>query len=335
MKYMNHTKKLFAFACLLVCFVASKSLHAHSSVVKVAGETPYSIEQKVREFLKPVVFSPTGIEDFFANSFNTRLYVRRFMPACFIHLVDFLKNGIERKKPAAYAVIVMTIFEQRMKGCLWVNPYALLIFLEQAPELFHPYVRAGSERSRRQKIEDCLSRELLHAPEEFKRRPQEVISRIARAVDEAMVDETVELKYRIVHFVESAIDRVIWNPKEQVEVWESFKLLARSIEILYERELIPTLEDVNVLLWSLIYRFDYFVTCMGGQLPPAVYEKIRKDLYSTECSFLFVEEQAAHLTSKKEYLLNMIMDNSFTKKLSESLERPIMQSAVGVQGVSL
>jgi hypothetical protein len=329
--HQNHqvrapARTLFA-RFLILAIILSAPLSLAGETVFMSSDPLIQSEQNIREYLKQVVCTKEGIKLFFTNYFNTPLYTQRILPACFIHLIDFLNHGIQTRQPDDYVTIIFTLFHQRLKCCLWVNPYALLAFLEQLPELLATRCKkGGGAQPRAERITTILIDKFTDHFTEFQRNPREFLAKVGREIDKSLAGAEA-LSHEVVHFLETALDKLIWNPRENLETWDSCKLIASRLEQLHACGIIPSERELNLLIWTLFCRFGYFIQSMGNQIPDKVYAAIKQDLCEPGCSCLEIGELADDVITKKEYLSIVVQQMELVHKLVHKLYSDPIETA--------
>lgn len=281
---------------------------AHLSTILVEK----TVEQVLNEFLRPVEFSKNGLSSFFKHCFQDPLYVERFLPACFVHLIDFLKYGVSNKKPRSFAISALILFQQRLSACAWVNPYALLSFLDQTPELLAPYADNATEdhanATKNQMIriiKTRLQQELAHHFDLLKKDPTVFLDQTAHKILND-VSEMNELQHRLAQLLTLAFDKLIWNPKEKLDVWNLMAAIGTRLSMLHDLGLLLP-DDLNLLAWTLINRFNYFIDCAGSQLSEDFYKKIQEEVVADKYPFITIPENEPDLMSKKEFILQHLV----------------------------
>lgn len=302
------------FLCIMGFFCVGYAQHMNNSNTSklIAPKTSLMQNEQdiIQTFLQPVQFTRTGMDDFFRTIFNSTLYAERFLPSCFIHMTDFFEYGKRNNKPYSFYESVFNLFHHRMKESHWVNAYALLMFMEQIPEYVDTTAILYHE-----KMVNLLKDELHKAIEDrsflLKDRAEnfytETAERILASMKQAEAQGTLrDLQKSCTTFLEHCCDKLIWSPKEKDDIWKIIKLLAHRCELLFQCGCIATTDDVNRLLWSMLYRFGYFIECVGGQLPLEFYQAIREDIRKEIPSFLMLEESEKWLIQKQKYLTDIL-----------------------------
>jgi hypothetical protein len=265
----------------------------------------------LQTFLQPVEFSRHGINTFFTTIFNSTLYTERFLGSCFIHIVDFLDHGKNNAKPYSYFESVFNLFHHRLKESTWVNPYATLIFLDQLPEYIETMPNDYNQKltaSFKKELETILNDRAFLLKDRSDQFYQETAERMVTTLKAIERNGCLkDVQRSITLFLESALSKIIWNPQEQADIWKSITLIAQKCEQLQIYGCLGNTDDVNRLLWSLLYRFGYFIECAGGNLPLEFYQNIRDELQKEKPSFLTLEESEEWLVKKEKYLESVLM----------------------------
>lgn len=273
------------------------------------GPSAYN-DDVINSFLQPIQFTRNGFNDFFSTIFNSSLYAERFLPSCFVHLIDFLEYGKQHKKSYTFYASTFDLFHHRLKESSWINVYALLILIDQLPDYIDPIADLYNER-----LTEAFKTELEHSMNErsflLKDRPEQfyndVTQRILNTLQSVNKDGSLQdVQKSVTTLLEGAFNKLIWSPHEKDEIWKTIKLLAKKCELLHRFSCLSSNDDVNRLLWSLLYRFNYFIECTGAQLPLDFYKNIREDLTKELPSWLTLEEQEEWITTKKSYLDNIV-----------------------------
>ena len=303
--------------CILTCAYPQHQSVTPSLAASSQEPTPLSIPKIsstsdiLQTFLQPVEFSRHGINSFFSTVFNSTLYTERFLGSCFIHVTDFLDHGKKNSKPYSYYESVFNLFHHRLKESSWVNPYATLVFLDQLPEYIETMPSEYHQKltvNLKAELEKTLNDRAFLLKDRSDQFYQEAAERMVATFKAVERDGTLrDVQRSITTFLEGALNKIIWNPQEQIDIWKSIKLIAHKCEQLQIFGCLGTSDEVNRLLWSLLYRFGYFIECTGGNLPLEFYQDIRDDLAKEKPSFLTLEESEEWLTSKEKYLDSVLM----------------------------
>lgn len=315
-------------SCIMLCMSALLQATA-SDIVSGAPIDPL-VEETINRYLHEVVITKEQLPLFFKDIFSTNFYVERFLPSCFVHFDDFLRFGSERKKPCAFVSTTCALFTQRLTACTWVNPYALLDFLEKVPERLHYHVSSCEAHEAREVIKKELKNALLNCFDELKNEPEKFLDETAKKIDEALVEVANplglrEMQARLTLFLLVAFSKLIWNPREKLDVWNLMTALASKLQNLYDARLIANYDDLNMLLWALIYRFGYFIDCAGSQIPSSSYKNMQSELLTRKHLVFALAEPESSLITKEAYLEQIVIQGL---SRSEAYEKGIFVSGL-------
>jgi len=119
------------------------------------------------------------------------------------------------------------------------------------------------------------------------------------------------LRHVTLRFVETLLDKTVWDDNSAEEIWPSFISLSNNIQNLALSGIIDHLDDLDDLLWSLTHCFCRYFTSFGISVPTAVYNKIELDLRNNTISFLEEPEQDEGIKPKKEHITEALMRAKF------------------------
>ncbi len=288
---------------LTVCICLSTAAY-HKTTLLQFDPQPH-LKQNIEQFLSPVTFTQNGFADFFTHQYNTRRYAHEFLPCCFIHVLDFLSHARTTPAPQEFAISAFDLFHQRLKDSTWVNPYALIMLLEHIPDTLISLCAADDRYTTyRQILHDALLYDFGTLQED----PDRFLDITAQRLvgQEETHQTTHQLKERTTRFIESALDKLIWSPNEQASTWRTCCTIGRQLEQLYQYHIIPDETQLNHLLWSLVYRFSYFLDYAGRYISEDTYTTIRKELEDENTQFLDYEELESYITDKRTFLLDTL-----------------------------
>lgn len=119
------------------------------------------------------------------------------------------------------------------------------------------------------------------------------------------------LRHVILRFVETLLDKTVWDDNNAEEIWPSFISISNNIQKLALTGIIDHLDDLDDLLWSLTHCFCRYFTSFGISVPTSIYDKIVIDLRKGNISFLEEPEQDDGIKTKKEHILDTLMRAKF------------------------
>lgn len=254
-----------------------------------------------RPLLAPIKFTRPGLEYYFKYSFNQGDIYNQVLSRCFEHTIDCLKFGMSLEKPRGFIDATFSMFHQRYMDCNYINVHAYIIFLEQLPSLLGPVFEHHIEEER-EIIKGCIRSALKKYQSSAKQH-----TFMDTVADEIIAFRTTEptiqeLQFGITRFLENVTSKLVWDVREQEEVWKTVKTIAQDLETLATYGILPDTKILNQLYWSLITRFCYFIDCAGSNLSLDCYKIIYKDLDERSCMLLALEEQEELMKPKVERL---------------------------------
>ncbi len=275
-----------------------------------------------------ITFSQEGLHVFFKRTFNRDLYGNSLLPLTFIHVIDFLEYGRTIKNPRSFAVSVLDIFLTRFKRAQWANAYAILQLLENLPRLLGPLcgepVDSLDYLKHQKAVKEYLYAALLTGFGELKKNPDAFLDKVSyditALIAEPKLDDEAsihELHHVTVRFLESILDKLIFDLREQEYVWKTVKLIAEHLELLLGAHILPDVKTLNQLYWSLLERFCYALETMGSLVSHDTYQAIKNDLAQPSIPLLLLEEQEDFLTPKLTRLKKAITDGEIKARARE------------------
>jgi hypothetical protein len=268
--------------------------------------------QRMQTFAAPVVFSAAGIKDFFWERFNSHAYTAEFLPHCFLHVEDFLHHSFKSKYQRSMALVTLDLFHQRLKECRHTNPFALSLLIKQLPVFLGSFCRDETDIYKK-RTSELIYKALDEHFEELKANPQLFIDNLAHEIVETIVNPgeptAQEISNMTVRFIESALDKAMWDPRDQEYTWELVKLIAEQLGTLHTANVIMYEKDLNHMMWSLISRYAYFIELSGPELSLTCYQHIRDDIENCaiKAPFLLLEELDEHSITKRDRLMEIVL----------------------------
>jgi len=254
----------------------------------------------MKSFLQPITFNRTGIVSFFTDTFNHELYGTFALPASFCHMKEFISFSKTMQDPLGYMRSITSLFHDRLKEALWVNPYALsglLTAYSNQAELWATTVNDPEET-----VKKLLYNSLLSKFNELKKDPELFMSTLSKEIVTTLNNETRmaqrELGYSITRFIEGALDKIIWDPREGEQCWQSCKAIADQLAQLHALKIIGTEVELNHCYWSLVYRFCYFIETTAEHISLETYQAMKYDIANKNSPLLCIPEQEAFIHSK-------------------------------------
>lgn len=243
------------------------------------------------------------------------------------HVIEFLDICTELNLDADATYVCMRLFYNKIKAAELVDDSMLNQLLPYFPQHLDRFFmqKEGEQKAVdlsfiKKSIESMLITKFTEQLPEFQQKPDAFVSGLSAEIIKLMQRETdrvgrlVEkydarerLRQVIIRFLDIALNKVIWNPKAPEGIWQSFLGLANGLQTLGAYDIINHMDDLDDLLWSLTYRFCFFLDLTGSVLPLEFFEEVERDLSNSVVFFLEVKEQDAGIKSKKEILATALL----------------------------
>jgi hypothetical protein len=267
-------------------------------------------------FEAPISRTRFGIQHFFKKTFNDPMY-NQYLALNFSHISTFLSYSNEADEPRAYIKSVIRLFSQKIKSCSYINGEAFLLFLKELPRLISKHFEQNNEKVQA-KIQDCLYNFFLDKFDELKEDPEHTLEKLTQDIysiscttDNQDLD-TTELQCSMHNFLDLCLNRLIWSPQDQDDIWKSVKNISHALEELVNAHIIKDVETLDELFWSLIHRFCYFLEIAGLELEEDTIKSIGSDLQSKSLPLWSMDEQESFITPKRTYLKNAVFETYAT-----------------------
>ena len=262
----------------------------------------------VHSFLKPVDLTRCGLGCFFKQRYNHEQYATDFLPCSFVHVDDFLSRMKSVDNPAVYVCTVLSLFEQKLKESLWVNPYACAELLSILKKNIPALVAMNNSRCRND-IKSVIHDALLVDFDLLKKNPESFIDALtSKIIQQEKSSRRTDISEYVAKLIEGACEKLVWNPHEDVETWESCKQLGNAIYELKNGDCIVGDDRLNQVVWSLVVRYTHFIKTVGMYLPLDVIDTIVRECSddTTAPQWLLIAERERLITDKRHLLINAL-----------------------------
>jgi hypothetical protein len=273
-----------------------------------------------------------GVTDFLSKTFNHPLYARETLP-CHLHdLQALLNQGRIVPNPVPYSKALFKLFGNKIKGAPYVSAYGLLELLEQLPTSLD-YLKElkpidVTSAHYYDELHNLLYDAFLTKFDDLKANPNvfftmltnNVVTLVSKNLTKPMLEITrnetlIDLQPVFVRFLDTTINKLMWNTKEAANIWITTKGIATELESLYDKEFISDLTDLDDLYWTLIHRFALFLDLSANKLPLELLHEMHNEVVSGNLVFLSIAEQEPYLETKK-YVLERALTGAISKRLS-------------------
>lgn len=264
------------------------------------------------------------------NDFKKPHFKSEILPNSFTSLHNLLLQGHHEKKDAAFAAGVLTLFGNMLHAAEYVNPAALYVLLEQMPELMSPYMTQPRNTSVstmhtktienfhafQQQTYNLLYHQFSHNFDTFKTEPINFLHTISEEIcvqAQAHYNE-IQLHAATERFIEIALSKLIWSPRNADQIWPFIKELARNIDTLRKKNIVSSDQSADNLYWTLVHRLCYFIDLTRNSLPINFFHTIREDIQTKTPLFLSAPEQEACIETKTYCLLRTLVEAEAKKR---------------------
>ncbi len=268
----------------------------------------------------------TSLLNFVTNIYNHKSYATELSQSG-THMIQFMDYSNELQLGPDAMYVSMRLFYNKMKSAEIVDDSVILQLLDASPQHLERYFveyNHGQEKNDlnriKKQIESMIFSKFTKNIDLFKREPDTFVTHLAHdlaqhysheieAVKKASAKQEVieRLRTIIIRFYDTALGKTMWNPQQPDRVWSSFTTMAQGLQRLGEYNIIKHMDDLDDLLWTLTQRFNYFLDLTGASLPLTFYERVERDLAEKSVYFLEFREQDEGVTSKKETLMDALM----------------------------
>jgi hypothetical protein len=268
-------------------------------------------------FFRQPLYSHGSIKCFLKHTYNHSKYGQNFLSLNFSHVATFLSYSSQSELPRDYIGRVLGLFGQKLKGTMYINSYAFCELLDQLPGLVKTYFCAEQEKAKRIKcIKECVYNYLLTEFKTLKENPDHALQDLSERIYDVSTDKPYaqetdtsisKLQNITMHFLEISLNKLIWSPSDQQDIWLCVKDIAYSLEQLLVHNIIPDAEILDELYWSLIHRFCYILELSGAELSDETFNIINNDLITQKSNLWCLHERESFITSKLDHLQRAVM----------------------------
>lgn len=273
-----------------------------------------------------------GVTDFLKLTFNHPLYARETLPCHFHDLLSLLNQGRIVPNPVPYSKALLKLFGNKIKGAPYISAYSLLELLEHLPTSldYLKELKPLDVTSARyyDELHNLLYDAFLTKFDELKENPNvfftmltnNVISLVSKNLTKPTIEITrnetiVDIQPMLVRFIDTALNKLMWNIKTPDTIWATTKGIATELESLYDKEFIGDLSDLDDLYWTLIHRFAIFLDLSSTKLSLELLHEMHNEVVSGNLVFLSVQEQEPYLQTKRQ-VLEAALTSAISKRLS-------------------
>jgi hypothetical protein len=281
----------------------------------------------LESFCLPLKFTRSGIRCFLQHTFSRKEYAEDFLPHNFCHLIEFLEYGNQNNQNNVYIQSTIRLFSNKVKACQYISADAFLNVIERFPALLkNHFVKKPTSllTDAKNAIKRMLYTAFLSKFSFFKNDPDSFFDDLSGDIAEALHNSSFVqthidlelLRQGVIKFLEITLNKVIWTPLDQDDVWTSVKAISLKLEDLAHQDIINQ-DELDDLFQSLVERFIHFLDLAGAELSLNVIKIINQDIDEKTLLFLNLEEQEEFISPKAERLLKAL-EKTETKILART-----------------
>lgn len=297
------------FLCTLICFLLSDTTYTYNY------QSPSSVSSGAMR-------SPANPNDLLMLAQTVLQGNESNGGALLPYIKTFLEQACCMDSHREFILLTLRLFNNKLKGTEYINATKFEEFLSTLPNCFEKsiviekinhYLRNpyGDETmfNRFMAItHNIMYQQFSTNYDKFKANPDQFLLGISEEISEiAHAEAQVEqLRQTIVRFLEIALSKLVWNPHDGEQTWESVKSISNHLACLVERNILADINQLDDLYWSLLYRYCYFIDVATPLLPNTFFKRIKEDIATHQLLFLELDEQDPLMGSKLKHLQQTI-----------------------------
>jgi hypothetical protein len=263
---------------------------------------------------------------FIKDEYNKPTYAEEFSQDA-THVVEFLEISDEMNLSVDHIYVCLRLFYNKLKGAEALDDTVAVQLLNNLPILLKRHFDSDNETDSKLNLafikkssENLILSRLTDHHTQFRTTPDLFISNLAQDLcsffnqEQERLKKEVELnEYRerlrqtVIRFFETALSKVVWNPKAPEGIWSSFIGIGNGLRSLATNNVIIHMDDLDDMFKSLTLRFCYNVDLFGGALPLQFFDEVDHDLNNGLVLFLEADEQDAGIKSKKDEIKDHLL----------------------------
>jgi len=241
------------------------------------------------------------------------------------YIIQFLELSNEMNLCCENLYVCMRLFYNKIKACELIDDTVIQQLLNNMPKLLDRYFDHDYKLLEfdlmfiKKNIENMMLTRFTSELPSFMNNPDVFISDLATGIS-SLYEKQLELKNKdiknaqkrerlrqiIFRFLDTGLNKTIWNPESYESIWDSFTRIAHGLQVMAHHEVINHSDDLDDLFWTHVHRFCFFLDLTGARLPLSFYEQVENDLNTGVVYFLEAPEQDEGIKSKKETLIEAL-----------------------------
>jgi hypothetical protein len=270
---------------------------------------------------KPINTPNTDVSVIF-RKINHASYCTDVLPHDFSCLLQLLEHGNHNKKDPLYFERVLRLFTRLAKEAPCINAYAFNDLVARMPSLLKNSTTLHAQKLLDTKsllemdiidrfkgsVNSLLYSQFLNDYSGFKKDPDTFLEQASDQITGILEEEwnVGQMRTIVVRFLEVCLAKLAWSPDNYEQIWQSTKGIARNLGTFIDQHILEDVDDLDDTLWSLVYRFHFFVDIFGNNLPLEFYNTASTEINNQKLLLTELEEQQDWLIGKAQFLQNSI-----------------------------
>jgi hypothetical protein len=276
--------------------------------------------------MERIQFTEQGIKKFLMR-FNSTTYRDHALPNySMMHLIEFMDYSKNMDAPRSFCLSILNLFHTRIKDCSWIHPYAFTMFINELPNALK-HVCIDDEATIKAEIKQTIRQALLQDFQTLKVNPNAFLDKVSDTIYEQIMynEEPVLIEFQafMVRFLENIMSKLVWDPLEGADTWESTKLIAEKLDALVEARVLRDDTELNNLYWTLITRYCYFLDSFGSQISKETLLAIQHDIRERTHILVGLSEDEELAMTKAERLQQSLLTGFALHAHNEALSTPL------------
>jgi len=282
-----------------------------------------SLDDKyLSHFFKQPKYTRSSMKCFLKHTYNNNLYINHFLPLNFSHIITLLSYSSQNEFPREYISKILSLFSKKLKATNYINIYAFIELLENMLSILKEYSKDDDIENKKDIIKTSIYVYLSNNFNLFKQDPYKALDEISNDIYQKLYQNNDTLKdeysqnydillsrfqLNIFNFIDLCLNKIIWAHQDQEEVWNSVKYISLILKNYFEFNIIPDIDLLDELYWSITHRFCYFLDIAGSELNKEFYDLIYKDIESLNCELFNLEESEEYIKTKLDYIKEFLI----------------------------
>ncbi len=266
-----------------------------------------------------VIYESNALAQLLRDEMRQPEYAHEILPNNFAHVIQLLEYGTKTNQPRSYAQLVLRRFTNLLKSTQYVNAHAAQQLIGQLVTSLEPYISSHQYKAflGEKSITDFdmmerfntmvnyhLYKKFSMEYGQFKDDPGSFLDALSIDIMHIAQEEVSieQLRQSVYRFMEVMLSKLIWSPEEGLATWRNLKGVSDKLAALVEINALDSLEDLDDLYRTLVYRFCYFVDLTAPILDAEFYTVVQTELKSKNLLVLETEDFDTCIETKAEVL---------------------------------